>query len=92
MTDIRDQENRFTSARNQSLNNSNQEAIEHAESSELEEPIRMFMHSCIYPAFDGGANRLVNIYTLHQHMEAQHPQYLERLSNHMSLTQGEARK
>lgn len=80
VTDIRDKGFRFTSAQNQSINNSIQEAVEHTESSELEEPIRMFMLSCIYLADGVGANKLVNPYTLVQRMKMQHLEYVERLT------------
>lgn len=64
LCDVKDKGYRFTSHKDQSFHNSNQEAVEHTESTELPEPIGMFMLSVINPAFRGGASRLVCISTL----------------------------
>ena len=79
VTDIRDQGYRFDNSRKQSFNNSNQEAVEHTESSELEEPIRLFILSCLHPAYRGGATRLVNLHTLVGRLKEGFPEFVPRM-------------
>lgn len=79
VTDIKDKGVRFTSSKNQNFNASNQEAVEHTESTELPNPIGAFLLHNIQPAFKGGASRFVNAYTLLDRLEEIEPGYLEVL-------------
>ena len=64
VTNVKDAGVRFTSSKDQNFSSSNQEAIEHTESTELPNPIGAFLLHNIQPAYKGGANRFVNAYTL----------------------------
>lgn len=79
VTNVKDAGVRFTSSKNQNFSSSNQEAVEHTESTELPQPIGAFLLHNIQPAYKGGANRFVNAYTLLDHLEEVDPAYVEVL-------------
>ena len=79
VTDVKDKGVRFTSSKNQNFSSSNQEAVEHTESTELPTPIGAFLLHNIQPAYKGGANRFVNAYTLLDAVEATDAGYIEVL-------------
>jgi len=79
VTDIKDKGVRFKSSKDQNFNASNQEAIEHTESTELPKPIGAFLLHNIQPAYEGGANRFVNAYTLLDQLEGENSDYVDVL-------------
>ena len=79
VTNVKDAGVRFTSSKDQNFSSSNQEAVEHTESTELPKPIGAFLLHNIQPAYKGGANRFVNAYTLLDRLVAVDPAYLEVL-------------
>ena len=79
VTDVKDKGVRFTSSKNQNFSSSNQEAVEHTESTELPTPIGAFLLHSIQPAYKGGANRFVNAYTLLDTLEEADAGYVEVL-------------
>ena len=79
VTDVKDKGVRFTSSKNQNFSSSNQEAVEHTESTELPTPIGAFLLHNIQPAYKGGANRFVNAYTLLDALEAADAGYVDVL-------------
>lgn len=79
VTDVKDKGVRFTSSKNQNFSSSNQEAVEHTESTELPTPIGAFLLHNIQPAYKGGANRFVNAYTLLDAVEAADAGYVDVL-------------
>ena len=88
VTDVKDKGVRFTSSKNQNFSSSNQEAVEHTESTELPTPIGAFLLHSIQPAYKGGANRFVNAYTLLDTLEAADAGYLEVLKRPFSFDTG----
>ena len=76
VTHVKDKGVRFTSSKDQNFSSSNQEAVEHTESTELPNPIGAFLLHNIQPAYKGGANRFVNAYTLLDRLADLNPDYL----------------
>ena len=79
VTHVKDKGVRFTSSKNQNFSSSNQEAVEHTESTELPNPIGAFLLHNIQPAFKGGANRFVNAYTLLDRLAELNTDYIDVL-------------
>ena len=79
VTNVKDAGVRFTSSKDQNFSSSNQEAVEHTESTELPNPIGAFLLHNIQPAYKGGANRFVNAYTLLDRLAEIDPGYIEVL-------------
>lgn len=90
--DIKDTGYRFKDSYSQNFHNSNQEAVEHTESTELPEPIRLFVLSVIYPAYQGGATRLASLYTLYDRLQNQFPDYIPRLQQDYVFDTGRGEK
>jgi len=74
--DIRDSGFRFEGNKDQTFYISNQEAVEHTDASELIDPVKYFSLSVIYPAFKGGATRLVSAYSLYEALNIRCKRYL----------------
>lgn len=91
VTNIKDKGVRFTSSKNQNFNASNQEAVEHTESTELPRPIGAFLLHNIQPAYKGGANRFVNAYTLLDRLADIDPGHVDVLKRpfHFDTARGE---
>lgn len=79
VTNVKDTGVRFTSSKDQNFSSSNQEAVEHTESTELPKPIGAFLLHNIQPAYKGGANRFVNAYTLLDALAESDPGYVDVL-------------
>ena len=79
VTNVKDAGVRFTSSKDQNFSSSNQEAVEHTESTELPNPIGAFLLHCVNPACRGGANRFVNAYTLLDRLAAIDPGHVKAL-------------
>ena len=79
VTNVRDAGVRFTSSKDQNFSSSNQEAVEHTESTELPNPIGAFLLHSIQPAYKGGASRFVNAYTLLDSLAEIDPGHVEVL-------------
>lgn len=79
VTNVKDAGVRFTSSKDQNFSSSNQEAVEHTESTELPNPIGAFLLHNIQPAYKGGANRFVNAYSLLDRLAEIDPGYVDVL-------------
>lgn len=79
VTNVKDAGVRFTSSKDQNFSSSNQEAVEHTESTELPKPIGAFLLHNIQPAYKGGANRFVNAHSLLDRLAKVDPGYLDVL-------------
>ena len=80
VTNVKDAGVRFTGSRDQNFSSSNQEAVEHTESTELPTPIGAFLLHSVQPAYKGGTNRFVNAYTLLDRLEKIDPGFVEVLT------------
>lgn len=79
VTNVKDAGVRFTGSKDQNFSSSNQEAVEHTESTELPNPIGAFLLHSIQPAYKGGASRFVNACTLLDSLAEIDPGYVEVL-------------